>query len=194
MNGLNLTFSTLPSVAFLDRDGTIILDREYLSCPSGVELIDGAAEAIAMLNAAGIPVVIVTNQSGVGRGYYSMADYTKVHERMIDLLSQAGVSILATYLCPHGPKDCCQCRKPGDSLFLQAIEEHDLDMSNPFFAGDRWRDLAPLLSRGGGRYLVTGGKEHHAGGDEDRMFAAKYGFIVDSLLTAVKQALGRGSQ
>jgi D-glycero-D-manno-heptose 1,7-bisphosphate phosphatase len=79
---------TRPGIAFLDRDGTIIRDVKYISDPDAVELLDGASAAIARLNEAGVPVVVVTNQSGIGRGYYDVEDYERVHARMLDVLAE----------------------------------------------------------------------------------------------------------
>ena len=120
--------NALPSAVFLDRDGTIIEDVKYISRPEQVELIEGAAEAIARINAALVPVVVVTNQSGIGRGYFTMADYESVKERVEELLAERGARIDATYYCPHKPEDGCRCRKPDTEMFERAAADLGIDL------------------------------------------------------------------
>ncbi len=141
---------------FLDRDGTIIEDAHYLGEPERVRLLPGAADAIARVNRAGIPVVVVTNQSGIGRGFYDMAAYREVAARLDALLADHGAHLDATYLCPHTPdaRPPCDCRKPAPGLFLRAAREHNLDLSASTFVGDRLRDLLPGIDAGGQAYLV----------------------------------------
>ena len=137
--------------AFLDRDGTIIRDANYIRDPRDVELLAGAAEAIRRLNAHGVTVVVVTNQSGIGRGLFTMNDYQAVRARVEALLAESGARIDATYVCPHHPDATgpCQCRKPGTALFRKAIAELALDPASSVYVGDRWRDVAPALTLGG---------------------------------------------
>jgi len=135
--------NSLPSAVFLDRDGTIIRDVEFISRPEQVELIDGAAEAIARINAALVPVVIATNQSGIGRGLLSQEDYERVDTRMKELLAERGARIDATYFCPHRPEDGCNCRKPGTLMFEWARDDLGIDLSSALFIGDRMRDVEP---------------------------------------------------
>lgn len=141
---------------FLDRDGTIIEDRHYLGDPREVRLLEGAAEAITRLNEADLPVVVVTNQSGIGRGLISEAQYFAVRARMEELLAAAGARLTATYHCPHDPRQLppCECRKPLSGLFERAAREHLLDLRRSHFIGDRWRDVAAGVRIGGAGYLV----------------------------------------
>ena len=104
------------AVVFLDRDGTINEDADYLSDPSGVVLIEGAARAIKLLNDRGIKVIVVTNQSGVGRGYFKDSDVEAVNARLKELLAREGALVDAIYHCPHRPDEGCECRKPGTAL------------------------------------------------------------------------------
>lgn len=145
----------MPAV-FLDRDGTLIADRSYLGDPAGVELIPGAGPSVARLNAAGIPAILVTNQSGIGRGYFTLADYERVAARLDELLAAEGARLDAVYLCPHAPstETPCACRKPGLLLFERAILEHGIDGAASFFIGDRWRDVAPARAFGGRGILI----------------------------------------
>lgn len=145
----------LPSAVFLDRDGTIIKDVRYISRPEQVELIDGAAEAISRINAALVPVIVVTNQSGIGRGFYTEADYDRVQTRTEQLLEQRGARIDATYFCPHKPEDGCACRKPGTLLFERASADLGVDLSSAVFIGDRLRDIEPATRFGAPGVLVT---------------------------------------
>lgn len=145
----------IPAV-FLDRDGTLIADRHYIRDPAGVELLPGAGRALARLNRAGIPVVVVTNQSGIGRGYFTFADYERVAARLDELLAVEEAKLDAVYVCPHAPstETPCACRKPGLLLFERAIREHGISGTASFFIGDRWRDVAPARAFGGRGILV----------------------------------------
>ncbi len=175
----------IPAV-FLDRDGTIIHDAHYLADPAGVRLLPGVAAAIARLNAAGIPVVVVTNQSGIGRGYFSEADFRAVQARTEELLAAEGAKVDAVYHCPHAPdaESPCDCRKPGVGLFLRAAAEHGLDPARSWYVGDRLRDLAPAQRLGGRGILVRAGAEH---GEAER--APDHVAVVDGLLHAVELVL-----
>jgi D-glycero-D-manno-heptose 1,7-bisphosphate phosphatase len=148
--------TALRPAIFLDRDGTVIEDRGYLADPDGVTLLEGAAEAIADLNRAGWPVVIVTNQSGIGRGYYGEAQYRAIQRRLDALLEEAGATVLATYHCPHAPDlvPPCDCRKPRPGLFRTAAREHGLDLARSVYIGDRIRDIEPGVTMGGRGFLV----------------------------------------
>ena len=137
--------------AFLDRDGTIIHDANYIRDPNDVALIPGAAAAIARLNRAGVIVVVVTNQSGIARGWLSTDDYDSVRRRIDELLARENARIDATYVCPHYPEITgpCDCRKPALKLFRDAIADLVIDPSASVFIGDRWRDVAPATALGG---------------------------------------------
>jgi histidinol-phosphate phosphatase family protein len=146
--------NALPSAVFLDRDGTIIRDVHYLSRPEQVELLEGAAEAIARINAVLVPAVVVTNQSGIGRGYLSVRDYETTEQRLNELLAERGAHIDATYYCPHTPEEKCRCRKPDTLLFERAGEDLDIDLGNALFIGDRFRDIEPAERFGAKGVLV----------------------------------------
>jgi histidinol-phosphate phosphatase family protein len=137
--------------AFLDRDGTIIHDANYIRDPDDVVLLPGAAAAIARLNRAGAIVVVVTNQSGIARGWLSTDDYDSVRRRIDDLLEREDARIDATYVCPHFPETtgACDCRKPALKLFRDAIADYGIDPGASVFIGDRWRDVAPATALGG---------------------------------------------
>ncbi len=135
-----------------------MLDTHYPSRPEHVRLIPGVADALSVVNARGIPVVVVTNQSGIGRGLLSETDYEAVRAQLEHELTRAGARVDATYHCPHwnertGP---CDCRKPGLGMYRQAAAEYTLDLSNSVYIGDRWRDVEPALATGGIGVLVPG--------------------------------------
>lgn len=147
----------LPTAVFLDRDGTIIEDGHYISRSEQVRLLDGAAEAIARINAALIPVIVVTNQSGIGRGFFAAADYEKLKTHLAVLLARRGARIDDSYHCPHAPDEGCECRKPGTLLFERAASEHPgVALDRSLYIGDRWRDVAPGIAFGGAGVLVPG--------------------------------------
>lgn len=156
--------SARPAV-FLDRDGTVIVDRHYLADPAGVELLPGAGQAVARLNAAGVFVVLATNQSGIGRGYFSEAEYAAVHARLVDALAAHGARLDAAYHAPsHEDTDDADAdRKPGAGMFLRAAREHGLDLARSWWVGDRDRDVRPA-GRFGARGLLVRGPETDAAG------------------------------
>jgi D-glycero-D-manno-heptose 1,7-bisphosphate phosphatase len=141
---------------FLDRDGTIIEDEHYGRDPARVRLIDGAADGIRHANAAHIPVIVVTNQSGIGRGIISPAEYAAVAARVDELLAVEGARIDATYYCPHHPDvdGPCRCRKPGTLLYERAAAQHTLLLAHSVYIGDRARDVAAATVFGAHGILV----------------------------------------
>jgi len=174
--------------AFVDRDGTIIRDANYVRDPNDVVLLSGAARAIQRLNEAQIPVIVITNQSGISRGYLTAQDYEAVHARIEGLLAAEGARLDATYYCPHYPpiSGACDCRKPGLQLYQTAIVEHALDPERSLFVGDRWRDVAPALSLGGHPVLL----DVHSTPPEDKARAAEAHIpTAQSLDDAVTQFL-----
>ena len=147
----------LPTAVFLDRDGTIIEDGHYISRLDQVRLIDGAAEAIARINAALIPAIVITNQSGIGRGFFAEADYERLRNHLGVILADRGAQIDDSYHCPHSPEEGCECRKPGVLLFERAAGDHPgVALSQSLYIGDRWRDIAPGIAFGGTGVLVPG--------------------------------------
>jgi histidinol-phosphate phosphatase family protein len=145
----------LPTAVFLDRDGTIIEDAHYLSRPEQIKLLPGAAEAIARVNTLLIPVIIVTNQSGIARGIFSVEDHEAITAKLAEMLAAEGAVVDASYFCPHAPEDACDCRKPGTLLFRQAARDlHGIDLSRALYIGDRLRDVEPGLTLGGTGVLV----------------------------------------
>jgi D-glycero-D-manno-heptose 1,7-bisphosphate phosphatase len=149
---------------FLDRDGTINEEVEFLSSPDNVRLIPGAAEAIRRANALGIPVIIITNQSGIARGLFTEQDLDAVNAEVLRLLQLQGARIDAVYYCPHHPEGDtepfdvdCECRKPKTGLLEQAAKEFSIDLSRSFMIGDRLSDVMAGNSAGAVSILVRTG-------------------------------------
>ncbi len=143
--------------AFLDRDGTLIEDRDYLGDPAGVALVAGAAAAVRALNAAGVLAIVITNQSGIARGLFTQRDYERVEARVAELFADEGARLDATYHCPHHPDSSgqCECRKPGRQLNERAMSDWGIDMERSLYVGDRWRDVEPALAFGGIGVLIA---------------------------------------
>src|ERR1700756_3844384 len=120
---------------FVDRDGTIMNDADYCSRPDQVRVFDGVAESLRRLKKAGYKIIVITNQSGIGRGLFTEKDYRAV-EREVE--RQIGANLIdATYFCPDAPGQRSKCRKPAPGMVLQAAREHDVDLSRSFLIGDK---------------------------------------------------------
>lgn len=185
------------AAAFLDRDGTIMRDAAYVRDPMHVELLPGAAAAIRRLNEAGIVVVVVTNQSGIARGWMTVEDYEGVRAQLDALLANAGARIDGTYYCPHLPEitGSCECRKPGLKLYRDAIAAFGLDPTQSLFCGDRWRDVAPGQSLGGRSILLdvesTPADDRARARAEGMATASSLAEAVDDFLAALPARDGR---
>ena len=153
---------SLRPALFLDRDGVINVEVNYLHRPNDVVLVPGVAHAIAQANAFEIPVIVITNQAGIARGKYGPAELAAVGQRIDQLLGTAIID--ATYHCPHHPEGTvaelrieCECRKPAPGMLLQAAAEHGLDLANSIFVGDKASDLSAARAAGCGAVLVRTG-------------------------------------
>ncbi len=127
---------------FLDRDGVVIEDRHYLSDPDGVRLLPGVAEALVRMRAAGIRLYLVSNQSGIGRGYFTERDCLACQERLDQLLAVHGVVFEESAYCPHAPEDGCYCRKPLPGMWLRIAQHHGLCPELCAMVGDKGSDIA----------------------------------------------------
>ncbi len=176
---------------FLDRDGTLIEEVDYLASPDEVRLIPGAADAVARLNALGVPVVVVTNQAGVARGYFPESGVAEVHARLDRLLAERSAHVDRYYVCPHHPTEGaapyrreCDCRKPRPGLLLRAAAELGLDLAASCMVGDKLSDLEAGAAAGCRTVLVRTGygarHERPAVAGNPRLLA-----VVDSLPAAV---------
>lgn len=158
-----MTRALRPAV-FLDRDGTINEQMGYINHISRFHLLPGAAAGIRLLNEAGVPVVVVSNQSGLARGYFPPSLLDEVHVLMHELLARDGAHVDAVFFCPHHPeakeekyRSACDCRKPRPGMLLQAAAELALDLSRSFMVGDRWSDLKCAGNAGATPVLVLTG-------------------------------------
>jgi D-glycero-D-manno-heptose 1,7-bisphosphate phosphatase len=142
----------------LDRDGTIIRDKHYLHDPAGVELLPGASEGLRRMIDMGFGLVLLTNQSGVGRGYFEEASVHACNERLAELLRPYGVLIDRMYYCPHAPEDACRCRKPEPGLVEQAVKDFGFDPHDAFMIGDKQADMGVGRNSGARTILVRTGK------------------------------------
>jgi histidinol-phosphate phosphatase family protein len=143
---------------FLDRDGTIIIERGYLSDPSAVALEEGALAGLQALAAQGWILVVVTNQSGIARGYFSAEAAEAVNTRTAELLREGQVEISGWYVCPHGPEDACDCRKPLAGLAHLAQRELSIDPTRSWVIGDKPSDIGLSRAIGARSILVTSGE------------------------------------
>jgi D-glycero-D-manno-heptose 1,7-bisphosphate phosphatase len=154
----------LRRAVFVDRDGTIIVERSYLADPAGVHLVPGAVSALAELRAAGFALVTVTNQSGIALGLYSEADYHAVAARLDRLLEEHGAPVDATEFCPHhvDVSGLCECRKPATGMHRRSASALGIDLSRSYYVGDKGTDVLPAVELGGQGILVrTGyGRDH----------------------------------
>jgi D-glycero-D-manno-heptose 1,7-bisphosphate phosphatase len=172
----------------LDRDGTIIEDAHYLRDPAKVALLPGAADALAAFQRAGWALVVVTNQSGIARGLIREAEYEAVRAAVDARLAAAGVTLDASYHCPHHPDvdGACGCRKPGTLLHERARDDLGLDLARSVFVGDRWRDVAPARHFGA-RGILVPGPDTPA---EERDRAAREGEMARDLAEVRRRILG----
>ena len=146
-------------VIILDRDGVINYDSEnFIKTADEWEPIPGSIEAIANLTQAGYKIVVCTNQSGIGRKFYTMEDLNLIHEKMHKMVGQEGGEIVAIFFCPHKADDNCNCRKPKPSMILEIIDRFNIeDVSKLMLVGDSLRDLQAISSAGGIPVLVKTG-------------------------------------
>ena len=126
---------------FIDRDGTICYDKHYLSDPDGLEFIPTAVDGLKVLAQLNLPMIIVTNQSGVGRGYFTEETLAEIHGKLLSMLSENGIHITDIFHCPHVPGTGCDCRKPAPGMLFEAAEKHCIDLANSFVIGDRMMDV-----------------------------------------------------
>jgi D-glycero-D-manno-heptose 1,7-bisphosphate phosphatase len=129
----------LSPAVFVDRDGTIIEDRDYCSDPEDVEIFPGAREALWRLKSNGFKIIIITNQSGIGRGLFTLEQYRTVESEVVRQLGSGLVD--GTYFCPDVPDQRCNCRKPAPGMVLQAAREHQINLSRSFLIGDKETDV-----------------------------------------------------
>ena len=152
-------------LALIDRDGTIIIDKVYLRDPDGIEFAPGAVEGLRLLRDAGFALVLITNQSGIARGYFDAARLEQIHDRLQSMLAVEGLTLEAIYICPHGPDDGCDCRKPAPGMVKSAMRDLGFGPDQAVFIGDSDADMGAAaaadvaglrVASGGGKSATTG--------------------------------------
>ncbi|TPG51621.1 D-glycero-alpha-D-manno-heptose-1,7-bisphosphate 7-phosphatase [Sphingomonas glacialis] len=177
---------------FLDRDGVLNFDSGYVGTIDRFEIIPGVADALVKAMRLGYRLIVVTNQSGIARGYYTAADYVRVERHMVAVFAALGVQFTGIYHCPHHPDGvvpdlafACDCRKPGPGLLLQACADHAIDPLRSIMVGDRPSDLAAGKAAGvGHRFLI--GKPTSAEG-------AAFVSLADLIDSATFEAMARSA-
>lgn len=185
-------YKKLQRAVFIDRDGTINEEKEYLYRREDFEFIPGVPESIFALKAAGYLVIVVTNQSGVARGYYGLEDVDRLHEHIQQQLAQYSTSLDAFYVCPHHPekgqgkylKDC-DCRKGKPGMLLQAAQEYHIDLSQSYIVGDKVADVEAGENAGCRTIMVKTGY----GGNECKKLSDGRALVCADLAEAVQYIL-----
>ena len=181
----------MKKAVFLDRDGVLIEQVAYLSSPDQAVLIPGAAEALKIVHAHGDCAVVISNQSGVGRGYFTAADVDAVHDKIQQLLAEQGEHVDAYYYCPHAPSEACSCRKPSPEMILRAAERFGVDVGSSLMLGDKFSDLKCGVNAGcAASVLVLTGY-----GEEEAPKARAAGFsTARDMLAAVRKFYGENGE
>ncbi len=155
---VDIDYDSQPNKAlFLDRDGVIIEYVPYLHHPNQVKIPQGAGQSLKSWQDAGYLLIVITNQSGVGRGYFTIKDVEAVHRKMCQEYERFGVYFHDILVCPHHPSDNCQCRKPSPYMLLQAAEKHLVEVSQSFFIGDALSDMECGIQAGCNSVLLLTG-------------------------------------
>lgn len=173
---------------FLDRDGTLNVEKEYVYRYEDWEWIPGVVEGLRKLTDLGFRLVVVSNQSGVARGYYSADDVRILHDRVNKELEAVGISVAGFYFCPHGPSDGCECRKPKPGMILRAQKDLGIDLSRSYMVGDKVIDVEAGKSAGVRPVLVGTGY----GSTSKQHLPVNIPFMAD--LFAVSKWVERSSQ
>lgn len=171
---------------FIDRDGVVIRDAHHLASTAGLKVFKNSAPALKLLRAAGFKIVIVTNQSGVARGYFTAADVKRIHAELKKRLAKQGARWDALYFSPHGPGSAHPWRKPGTGMLLAAKRRFKLDLKSSWMIGDKTSDIECARRAGCGSVLVRTGK---AG--RDKSYQAKPSAIKKDILAAARWIAAR---
>ncbi len=170
---------------FLDRDGVINKEINYLSNPDDFEFISGSIKALRLLKEKNFLLIIITNQAGIARGYFTEQVLNEIHEKMIKLLDKNGIALDDIYYCPHHPEftGICDCRKPKPGMILKAQQKYNIDLSNSFMVGDTLNDIKTGFAAKCKTVLVLTGY----GRDEcKKIESIKPDFIYENLLEFAK--------
>jgi D-glycero-D-manno-heptose 1,7-bisphosphate phosphatase len=145
-------------VILLDRDGTLVVDRGYLDNAAGLEFLPGAAEGLRLLYTQGYRLVVITNQSGIGRGMFPLERLNDMNARLTAMVGEAGARLEGIYVCPHTPQDQCDCRKPNTGLITQAVADLKFDPGAAVMIGDKDSDIECGRRAGTATVLISAGK------------------------------------
>lgn len=170
---------------FIDRDGTINIDKHYIGDPRLFHIYPGVGEGTKILKDEGYKIIVITNQSGIARGYFTVEDLNNVHKKMEDEFARFGVKFDAIYYCPHHPDEKCMCRKPNTALFEQAIKEHNVDVSRSFMIGDKELDIIAGKKMGLKTILVPEKHERQGLINNIKDWPYQPDYIADNFLKAV---------
>lgn len=171
---------------FLDRDGTINIDYGYVRKIANFEFIPGVFDALKELAKTGFKIIIITDQSGIGRGYYTEEDYKNLTKYMVKEFEKSSIKIDGIYYCPHSPESSCSCRKPEIGMIKKAKEDFNIDLKKSYFIGDRTSDIQCGHNAGCKTILVKTG---NAG--EDGRYSMRPDFVADDLYEAVNLILNK---
>lgn len=166
----------------LDRDGTLVVERHYLTSPEQLALLPRAAEALRTWREMGLGIVVITNQSAVARGYLNISQLQRVHRHLKFLLASENASLDGIYFCPHLPKEHCSCRKPRTGLVAQAVKKHGFDPTASFVIGDKSCDIELGKNIGATTFLVRTGY----GNQTFQESAARADHVVHDLMEAAR--------
>lgn len=173
------------SAVFLDRDGTICEDVDYLSRPDELKIFPFGAEAVRMLNENGFLVILITNQSGIARGFFDENALHEIHEKLASELVEQNAKLDAIYFCPHNSVDDCDCRKPKTGMIEQATKDFSIDLENSWMIGDKAIDVETGFNAKTKTVLVMSGY----GRQEIKNLKKQPTITVENLLFAVKEIL-----
>ena len=174
------TENLVPAV-FVDRDGVIVKDLGYATKPDDLSFIENSGKAIRLLKNAGYLVVLITNQSAIGRGILTIDGLEEIHERLFELLAADGGKLDAVYFCPHHPDDGCSCRKPYPGMITQAAAEHRIDLEDSYMIGDKITDIEAGMAAGCKPILVRP--------DDPVRSASDISPVTDTLYSAVQMII-----
>lgn len=176
------------NAVFLDRDGTVIVDPpdERVDKVEKIKLFPDTLDALGKLATLDYGVIFITNQAGIAEGRITEDDFWRIQDKVLDMLASSGIKILKTFVCPHGPSDNCECRKPKPTMLWQAAEEFDIDLENSWMIGDHESDIQAGLSAGTKAILVKTANKPEESGDAT--------YTAPNLLDAVGYIAGRDNK
>lgn len=174
---------------FLDRDGTLVEDHGFVHRLSDYALLPGTIEALRLLQSAGYGLAIVTNQSGIGRGVYTVEDFWAFQGRLLADLEGQGIRIAETYFCPHRPDEGCACRKPSPASLFRARDRFDVDLARSWVIGDHASDVALGAAAGCRSILVLTG---HGAMEQSKLEPSPAAMVLPDILSAARHIIASG--